>query len=221
MTRALLSSNGDFFGTNRSDLEPFDFVIAVDGGIRHLEKLGIQPDLWVGDMDSSKALGISEDFIKGVNMERLSEKKDMSDTDYAVSRALELGAGEITLIGGIGSRLDHSLFNLNLMFSLTRDGIPCKILDGRQEILFFCIEEGDDSGSEAQVFEIDSGLGTTFSIVPFSDIKGLSAEGVEYPLSKKDLSRYSNLTLSNVITSERASISAESGMFLIIFSQGY
>lgn len=221
MTRALLSSNGDFFGTKRSDLEPYDFVIAVDGGIRHLEKLGVKPDLWVGDMDSSKALRVSKDLLDGVKVERLSEKKDMSDTDYAVSRALELGAKEITLIGGIGSRLDHSLFNLNLMFGLTRNRITCKILDGRQEILFFCIDENPDSCSEHQLFEIDSMLGKTFSIVPFSDIKGLSAEGVEYPLSKKDLSRYSNLTLSNVITSERARISVESGMFLIIFSQGY
>ena len=40
------------FDTLAVPLEKGDCVIAADGGLRHLKKLGIQPDIILGDFDS-------------------------------------------------------------------------------------------------------------------------------------------------------------------------
>ncbi len=214
MIKFLLSSNGDFDYDCKIDKD-YDCVIAVDGGIRHLEKLGIKPDYWLGDMDSSSSLYVDEFFIKDVKVEKLPVKKDMSDSDYAVSKALSLGAKDITMIGGIGSRFDHSLFNVNLFFKLSKEGILCQILDGKQTLYFLIAER------ETKTFNIKEKKGETLSIVPFTDLKSLSLNGFEYPLLSKDISRYSNLTLSNIINSNDALISLEEGSALIILSSGY
>ncbi len=214
MAKFLLSSNGDFDYSYRLDRD-YDCVIAVDGGIRHLERLGIKPAYWLGDMDSSSSLSVDKDFITDVKIEKLPVKKDMSDSDYAVSRALSLGAKDITMIGGIGSRFDHSLFNINLFFKLSKNGISSKILDGRQE-LYFLIAEGKKVD-----FYLREREGETLSIVPFSDLRALSLDGFEYPLHSKDISRYSNLTLSNIIESNEALIRLKEGSALIILSSGY
>lgn len=219
MTRVLLSSNGDFISEELM-LPDFDYVIAVDGGIRHLYRLGIVPDLWVGDMDSSKQLAIDSDYLKKVKIERLPEKKDMSDADYAVEKALERKATELVMIGGIGSRLDHSLFNLNLFFGLSRKNIACQILDGRQEIRFLCAGEYAADKKELS-YDLCNQMGKTASLVPFTDLRSISLEGFEYPLFKRDISRYSNLTLSNVVQSEDALIKVKEGMLLLILSSGY
>ena len=42
---------GDFC-ENALDVKDDDFVIAADGGYRYLDKIGIKPDLYMGDFDS-------------------------------------------------------------------------------------------------------------------------------------------------------------------------
>jgi thiamine pyrophosphokinase len=52
--RVVLFVNGDLPAPERvrDQLTRDDFLIAVDGGLRHLESLGLTPDLIIGDLDS-------------------------------------------------------------------------------------------------------------------------------------------------------------------------
>ncbi len=220
MVNVLVSCNGDYFH-QQNNLPKFDYIIAVDGGIKHLEKLGIKPDIWVGDMDSAEILMLDNDFIKDIKKDILPTKKDMSDSDYGVEKALAYGADKITMIGGIGTRFDHSLFNINMFLKLAKDGIDCAIHDGMQEILFLCTGEFLNSASLKTDYYIKQKKGKTLSIVPCSDLRSLSLEGFEYPLKAMDISRYSNRTLSNVVNSDNAKISLQSGMALLVLSDGY
>ena len=60
-----------------------DFVIAADGGLAHVKKLGITPDRILGDFDS---LGFTPE---GANV--FPVEKDDTDAMLAVRRGLELG----------------------------------------------------------------------------------------------------------------------------------
>lgn len=220
MISVLLSSNGDFDYKDDFLMPTATHIIAVDGGMRHLYKLGIKPNIWVGDMDSSIGLKIDEEFLSGVEIKTLPIKKDISDSEYAVQKALEFGANEIIIIGGIGTRFDHSLFNINMLFKLAKKNILCKILDGKQEVSFLCAGKYLETENYNELI-IESNIGKTLSIVPFSDLEFLSLDGFEYPLTDTNVDRYSNLTLSNIITSEKAKIKLKNGMCLVILSNGH
>jgi len=43
-------------------------------------------------------------------------RKDQTDLELAVELALEKGARSITLVGGWGSRIDHALGNVELLY---------------------------------------------------------------------------------------------------------
>ena len=79
---------GDNSGTNFSK-EKDEYVIAADGGLATLEKLGIQPDFILGDFDS---LGYVPD---GKNIEVHKVEKDDTDMMLSVERAVESGYNEI------------------------------------------------------------------------------------------------------------------------------
>ncbi|KZE75730.1 hypothetical protein AV654_24980 [Paenibacillus elgii] len=53
----------------------------------------------------------------------------MADTEMAFTQALEHKAGEIVLLGVLGSRWDHSLANVHLLRKALAAGIRCRITD--------------------------------------------------------------------------------------------
>ena len=94
-----------------------DFVIAADGGLRHTRKLGLTPDVIIGDFDS---LG----FVpEGANV--FPVEKDDTDAMLAVRRGFSQGCREFLLYGGLdGPRLDHTVANFQtLQFVADRGGI--------------------------------------------------------------------------------------------------
>ena len=72
---------GDNTGTNFTKKEN-DYVIAVDGGYKIVKKLGISPDLTLGDFDS---LGYVPDEL---NIKTFQVEKDYTDTMIAVMELL-------------------------------------------------------------------------------------------------------------------------------------
>lgn len=214
--RALIAASGDYNSSKRHDeiAKSCDLAIAADGGLRHLISLGVQPDFIIGDFDSISKYGISFDDIRnyekmGVKVERLFVRKDFSDTEVALNTAVELGATDMVLIGAVGSRFDHSLFNVNLLFKLFSAGASATILDGRQELIPLF-------GN----MRIKNREGMFLSVVPFSDLDGLSLKGFGYPLENANVQFTSSLTLSNVITSNDAEICLDSGRALVVISDG-
>lgn len=76
--------------------EEGDLVIAADAGLRHLARLGIQPDLALGDFDS---LGY---VPEAPSVEVCPVRKDDTDTMAALKRAHELGFRRVLIFGGLG-----------------------------------------------------------------------------------------------------------------------
>ncbi|MEO1749051.1 MAG: thiamine diphosphokinase, partial [Pseudomonadota bacterium] len=146
-------------------------VIAADGGIRHAEALGFQPDLWVGDFDSSdSALAITFKHIERIEF---PFEKAASDGELAVFEAIERGATDIVLVGALGGkRSDHVLFHVTKAISLARNGISITLTDGRQ------VASPLSAGTNVRPFAQD---GITFSIVGFSKLEGVTITDAKWP----------------------------------------
>ena len=82
------------------------YIICADSGYRKCEKLGIKPDLVIGDFDSSDKPNFDCETIA------LDVRKDDTDTFFCVKTAVKKGFDEIVILGGIGSRLDHTYSNI-------------------------------------------------------------------------------------------------------------
>jgi thiamine pyrophosphokinase len=161
-------------------------VIAADSGMKHARALGVRPELWVGDFDSSG----SELLIDYAEIPRQIHPadKDATDGEIAVAAALQLGAKEIVLIGGLGGQSDHATAHLALALQLTQTGYRCFISNGDEEAYPLITGE----------YQFDLAPQSRFSIIPWSDITGLNLSGVKWPLKDKALTLGSSFTMSNV-----------------------
>ena len=110
-----------------------DFVIAADAGYTKLKSAGIAPDLIVGDFDSSDT---PENDIETIV---LSPIKDCTDTQFAVSQAVERGYNEILIIGGLGGRIDHSVANFAVIGEFKQKGVNVTVVD--ENHIIYCLKD--------------------------------------------------------------------------------
>lgn len=94
-------------------IRAYPYLIAVDGGLNHCHKLGLKPDLIIGDLDSAdkKILPLFDKVEKQV----FPADKDKTDLELAIEYALEQGATRITVFAALGNRIDHTLVNIHLL----------------------------------------------------------------------------------------------------------
>jgi thiamine pyrophosphokinase len=162
-------------------------VIAADGGMRHAKALGLKPELWVGDFDSTPQALIDEwpDMIR----EPYPPAKNETDGEIAVAAALERGAKKLVFAGALGGeRSDHAFMHLLYAAKLAEDGIDVLLTSGEEEAYPLL------PGSR----EIDLPKGGLFSILGLDTLTGLSIEGARYPLRDFHLPFGSSRTVSNV-----------------------
>ncbi len=180
-----------------------DCVIAADGGLEHTQKLGIQPQVILGDFDS---LGYTP---QGANV--FPVEKDDTDAMLAVRRGLELGYREFLLYGSLdGPRLDHTVANF-------------------QTLQFLCDREafGYLVGSRYLVTVVKNGKlrfpagakGTVSVFCLGADARGVDLEGLYYPLKDGVLTAGFPLGVSNHFTGAEAKISVEKGSLLVMWDR--
>ncbi len=184
-------------------IEESDCVIAADGGLRHTEKLGIRPDVILGDFDS---LGYEP---AGANV--FPVEKDDTDAMLAVRRGLELGYREFLLYGSLdGPRLDHTVANFQTLQFLCDHGAS-GVLVGR-DTLVTVVKNGSLS--------FPAGCAGTVSVFCLgADARGVTLKGLYYPLEKGCLTAGFPLGVSNHFTGEPAELSVEEGSLLVLWQR--
>lgn len=177
-----------------------DYIIAIDGGYSYLKDINIIPNIFIGDFDSNLSK-LSSD----VPIIKLKTEKDESDTEVALRYALDLCPNNIFILGATGKRLDHFLFNLNILF-IALNKANCYIIDSKNRIFL--------SNSYASV----SGKYKYFSVYPFSDIvEGLTISGAKYNVDNICITGTDSYTLSNESTDD-TDIRIRKGLILVIES---
>lgn len=184
-----------------------DLVIAADSGLDNARLLGIPVSVVVGDYDS---LGHAPDVDDGVEVITVPTEKDVTDTQLAVELALRREATEITLLGGLGGRLDHTLSNLAILEDLLAKRVRATIADGHNRVRLL---HNDSTILPHSGYTYVSLL----SLDPLS--KGVEIEGVKYPLKGAKLSRTFGYAVSNEITGNCCFISVRKGTLLIVESR--
>ena len=209
--KCIIISNGSFGDDNwaRRIIDEHDFIICADGGAKHILNIGITPQVILGDFDSINPATKKYYIEKEVKFIEFPKDKDFTDTELAVEYAIEQGAKEITLMGVMGSRMDHTLANISLLMPLSVRGIHARIVDENNEIIL-----------TRESLSISGSPGEILSIIPLSErVEGLSLTGMEYPLDRATIKFGSSLGISNRFLSDHAQVDFESGSILLIKSR--
>lgn len=189
-----------------------DYVIAVDSGLEFLYRNRILPDLAVGDFDSVSSETLQ--YFKaqrGVTFLKLNPMKDDTDTEFAIRRAIEMGAEKIMLLGATGSRMDHVLGNIELLGIGLEHQIPIMMLDAHNRIRM--VDRGIVIKKEEQ-------FGTYVSLIPYTPkVNHVYLKGFLYPLSDYLLKGFCSIGVSNEIAGEEASIEFGEGILIVIESK--
>jgi thiamine pyrophosphokinase len=181
-----------------------DYVIAVDGGLRHLHQWGIAPELMLGDFDS---FAPTDPMLTAtVPQMRFPREKDETDMELALRAALQMGFRRLELIGGSGGRPDHTFANLQLLVRAARQG-AFAVLRGSDG---FSVTALTDQGTLAL-----RGQGTV-SLFAYGEIaEGVTVRGMRYPLSGASLRGDTPRGVSNEMAGETAEITMTGGVLLV------
>lgn len=162
-------------------------VVAADGGMRHASVLGLSPEVWVGDFDST-----SQDLFDAwpdTPREPYPRAKNATDGELAIDMAIARGATSLTVIGALGGeRTDHAVMHLLLALSLAERRMPTLLTSGDEEARALL----------PGMLTADLPHNALFSILPFSPLSGLTIEGALYPLDAAEIEAGSSRTISNV-----------------------
>ncbi|WP_064708080.1 thiamine diphosphokinase [Rhizobium bangladeshense] len=178
--------------------------IAADGGMRHAMALGVIPELWVGDFDSTPP-ELEGDFLDVPKLPYPAAKA-ATDGEIAVSEAVARGARRLILAGALaGERSDHALQHLLSAVGLAEEGFDVLLTSGKEEAVPLL----------AGTIELDLPKGSLFSVSGFSELKGLSIENARYQLADFQLPFGSSRTISNVAEG-KVRFSLKSGRAIVL-----
>lgn len=179
-----------------------DLVIAADGGLLHLRRLGVEPDITVGDFDSLGFVPTEGKIIKH------PIRKDDTDTLLAVKIGLEQGFKSFVLYGCTGNRLDHTLANIQTLSHIAENG-GMGLLCGNGFTAAVIKDSSVCFSSEA------SGTVSVFSLCEAS--YGVSLKGLSYPLENAKLTSSNPLGVSNEFIGKASTVTVKNGMLLIVW----
>lgn len=185
----------------------YDVLVAADSGLKHLSAIGKHPDYLVGDFDSidmSLLNGLDTNITRVI---RHPVEKDKTDTELSIDVLFELKADEILVLGGTGSRLDHTMsniFSLRYMHSL---GIRGTIMDEHNTVTYLV------EGGQVNITNKDCYI----SILPITaDGAEISLIGFRYPLDHECLKFGSSLGISNYLEKNEGSVICHKGEVILI-----
>lgn len=189
-----------------------EILIGADKGIRFLRQQGIMPTHIVGDFDSASDEDL--EFFKrftDIPIQIFNPVKDFTDTQIALELALKLGAKQIYILGGTGTRLDHVVANLKILELALKRGAVCFLVDVNNRIRLTA--NSVTIGREEQ-------YGKYVSLFSFGGpVRGITLKGFYYLLTNYDMFPGDAVGVSNEITAENGEISFEKGLLLVIESK--
>lgn len=205
--KAFIYTGGNIFPENITEkAKAGDLKIAADGGYKNALRLGVKVDILLGDFDSVGEYKTDEN----VEIIKVPAEKDFTDTQLAVETAIERGADEIVIIGGLSGRLDHTLSNISILEDLSTRRIHALITDGNNRIRFI---------NSTSTLIAKSGYKYVSILLASEKAKGVSAEGCKYPLKNAKLQRNVQYAISNEIDGNCALISVRKGSVYIVESK--
>lgn len=170
------------------------FIVCCDGALEKLLRIGIQPNVVIGDCDSIS----EEQRIKFKDIIIEDQNEEYNDLQKALKYCLRQQFGPVAVLGASGLRDDHQLANLSIlnMYSETMD----LIMVSNYGIFTFIDKDttfASVSGQEVSVFSFDGQAIFSF-------------EGLRYPVQDRRFTQLWEGSL-NKATSEHFTVKISGG----------
>jgi thiamine pyrophosphokinase len=206
----LIFTNGEIQDLNwvQRFLANDSILIAADGGAVHLSRLGVVPDVLIGDLDSIPD-GLVEEYRKNETViVKHDEQKDETDLELALMYAIKNFKGTIQVMGGLGGRIDQTLGNLLLLAHPGIENRRVELIEPKQRAWLIV--------SDTTVF---GKSGDIISLIPIEgDVFVSKTSGLQWELIDEKLEFGLARGISNIMTSDSATISIKSGKLICVHS---
>jgi thiamine pyrophosphokinase len=206
--RAVIFANGTFDDADlaREEVSTDDLIVAVDGGTRHAWDAGVDPQLVIGDLDSLTAEEQQRLRSSSAEVSSFSARKDQTDLELALDRAVSDGAESVLIFGALGGRIDQTIANVLIPVQPELSDVEIRIVKGGQTA--FLIRDHA---------VLDGERGDLVSLIPLGgDAAGVTTEGLEWSLDDETLHFGSTRGISNVQKRERAQVRVRQGQLLCV-----
>ncbi|KAA0127010.1 thiamine diphosphokinase [Chryseobacterium sp. SN22] len=205
--KVLLFINGDA-PESFPDPEKYSLIACTDGAFHYLKNLDFpleKLDFISGDFDSHS--GKEE----GMYEEKFIYTPDQDKTDF--QKALEIieerNFRKVDVLGGSGGEQDHFLGNLTVAFGY-KDRLDIKFYDEFSEYYFI-----------PKSFTVPNVKGKMISLYPFPSVENITTRGLNWLLTKGNLSITSRIGTRNFAVEDEVSIEYEQGDLLIFIGKNY
>lgn len=208
MYRIIIFANGELSDLEKARqlLRPNDTIICADGGTRHALRLGVQPELVIGDMDSADKTQLQRLQNQGVTVELFPRDKNETDLELAINRALEQKPEKILILAALGGRLDQTLANITLLADPQLVDFDVRLDDGVEEV-FLCRDQA----------QVEGRSGDLVSLIPWQGmVMEVETRNLKYPLRRETLYPEKTRGISNEMLGSFASVSIGSGSLLVV-----
>lgn len=192
-----------------------NLIMAADRGLLYADQAKLPVHYILGDFDSLPG-GILEKYKdKNVAIRTFPPEKDYTDTHLALLWALEERADKVTIIGGLGSRFDHSFANIGLLSMLLEHGVEGEIIDFHNRIFMM-----DRIHSGVVKLKKNNSTKEYISLIPYTEkVTGITLEGFKYPLCDAVLTLGISLGISNELIEEEGTILTKEGILIVSVSR--
>lgn len=205
--KSCLVISGGLYSPIPDTLE-YDYSIACDRGVLNARKLGITPDLIIGDFDSLTTPIPAE--YSHVPVNNYPIRKDDSDTMIAARIALDLGFDKVILVCALGGRLDHTFANLQTLGFIASHGSTGELYSSDTHVT-------THTGGSIHLPRLE---GYSLSLFAYSDVcRDISIHGSGYDIDHIDITNTFPIGLSNYWNKDIVNVSMAEGILLIIESK--
>ena len=206
MNRCVIVGAGEILSYEKAKklIKKDDYIISADGGYDHLKKMGITPNLAIGDFDSSKNIPKDTETIV------LKAEKDVTDTFFASEIAIEKGFKEIVYLGMLGGRLDHSFANIQTLNFLLDNSVKGHIYGDKTYI----------TAIRNSSVVLSPQLNKYLSLFPTGEkAEGVYIKNTKYKLDNYTLKNNYPIGISNEFTNNDTYIEVKNGTVLIMLEE--
>jgi thiamine pyrophosphokinase len=180
------------------------FVVCADGGANVAARLGIRPDLIIGDCDS--VLPKTWRQFSSVPLLQILDQEN-TDLEKALDYLLKKNIRSVVVLGATGKRADHAFANLSILAKY-----------GKKLDLIFRDDDGEIFALPKR-WSGEVGTGTIISLLPLGKCTGITTAGLKYPLKNESLALGVREGLSNEAIADTLKIRVRTGKLLLFLGR--
>lgn len=207
ITDALVVCNGDIGMTKqafRALIEGDPLLVCADGGANRLRRWKIRPHVIIGDLDS--LIPLTKRVFSDVETILLPDQNS-TDLEKALDYLLEHNYKRAVIFGATGNQIDHSIANISILLKYSAR-MDLMLKDPIFDIFF-------TTGKRT----FPSKPGQRFSLMPAGVCRGVTTQGLLYPLSNEALEFGVREGVSNQAVGDSVTVSVKEGNLLMMIER--